>query len=208
MSTWLDPRDDAAWGGVADEPARPDPVAPTLERAHAVTLPYRFSETRTYYETLADLEIDGRAYTSAEVTVVGGVTRDRTLKLHVRGYLWQEAGPAPNAYRFQSQVTREASPTETVPFDTYHTWHRSQRGTVTHDGVVADFVPDEGTEATERDHRAFGDLFEPLRMALAELELVRNPQFASYVLRETDRWEAYGAVFRWHANAFSRREAL
>lgn len=210
MVTWLNPRDSgaAAWGAAEEDPVRPPRIAPTLERAHAASVPYRFSETRTYYGTLADLEIDGETYSSAEVTVVGGVTRTRALKLHVRGYLWRATGGASNAYRFQSQVVRERPPTDSVPFGAYEMWHRNQRGTVDDDEVVVEFDPDEGTESTERREQAFEDLFEPLRIHVAELELVRNPQFAAYVLERTDRWEEYGAVFRWHADAFRRRDAV
>ncbi|ADQ68229.1 hypothetical protein C499_15055 [Halogeometricum borinquense DSM 11551] len=209
MATWLNPRDgDAdAWAGQGDEPSRPPRIPPTLERAHEVSAPYQFSEARTYYGTLTGVEFDGDEYPSTEVKVVGGVTRGRTLKLHVRGFLWRpNYDDGPNAYRFKSQVVREQPPTETIPFDTYQFWQRTQRGTVTNDGVIVEFEPEEGTEQTVRTDQGFDELFEPLRIHIAELELVRNPQLASYVLRETDRWDAYGDVFRWRPSAFNRRE--
>lgn len=205
MTAWIDPHDSrSGWGRDRGE-TLPERIRPTVERAHEAAVPYQYRERRAFDGTLADVTVDGVEYTSAEYVVNGGVTADREVKLHARGLLWRADAPD-RARRFKLQVRRAAPPTDTLPYGEYEVWQRYQFGRVTVDEVEGpSFEPEDGSSRTSRSVAAFGDLLEPVRLHVSELELVRNPPFARYRLQERGRWEAYGAVFRWKADAFGQR---
>jgi len=205
VTAWIDPHDSrSGWGRDREEPV-PERIRPTVERAHEVSVPFQYREHRSFDGTLADVVVDDVDYTSGEYVVNGGVTGDRSLKLHVRGLLWRDDEPG-KGRRFKLQVVREAPPTESVPYGEYDAWQRFQFGRVTvHDIDGPSFEPEADSSRTERSVAAFDDLLEPLKLHVSELELVRNPSFARYRLREREEWEPYGAVFRWKADAFQSR---
>ncbi|MFC3476879.1 hypothetical protein [Halobacterium litoreum] len=206
MVSWIDPHDSKAeaWGGNRDV-SMPEAIESTEERAHRVELPFQYREHRSYERTLDGVEIGGVTYPSGNFVVNGGIAADRTLKLHARGLLWQRDS-GENARRFKMQLVRDPPVTDSVPFGDYRSWERFQLGEVNVDDVTGpSFDPDPSTNETRRDSTPFGDLLEPLKRRVAELELVRNPAFAKYRLEERDEWETYGAVFRWQANAFQQR---
>jgi len=206
MASWIDPHDSKAeaWGGRRDVSV-PETVEPTEERAHRVELPFQYREHRTYEGTLDGVVLGGVTYPSGNFVVNGGVSADRTLKLHVRGLLWQ-ADSAEDARRFKRQLVRDPPVTDTVPFGEYESWERFQLGTVDVDEVSGPtFDADLDTSETRRGPVPFEELLEPLKRRVAALELVRNPAFARYRLEERDEWAAYGAVFRWKKNAFQER---
>jgi hypothetical protein len=205
VTAWIDPHDArSAWDSDREEPV-PERIRPTAERAHGVSTPFQYRERRSFDGTLADVVVDGVDYTSAEYVVNGGVTADGTLKLHVRGLLWRAEDPG-QGRRFKLQLVREAPPTETVPYGEYDVWQRFQFGRVTVDDLEGpSFDPDADSSQTERTVAAFDDLQDPLKLQVSELELVRNPSFARYRLREREDWERYGAVFQWKADAFEQR---
>lgn len=205
MTAWIDPHESRSGWGRDREDSVPERIRSTVERAHEASVPFQYREHRSFDGTLADVVIDGVEYTSAEYVVNGGVADDRTLKLHVRGLLWRAAGSEPGR-RFKLQLVREAPPTETVPYEEYDVWQRFQFGRVTVDDVEGpSFDPEADSSRTERSVVAFDDLLEPVKLHVSELELVRSPSFARYRLREREEWEAYGAVFRWKADAFEPR---
>ncbi|WP_135852215.1 hypothetical protein [Halorussus salinus] len=208
MSAWIDPKEGAAtvWGGRKSSSEKPKPMAGTVARATATTLPFQYSETARYRGTLPDTELDGVRYTSAQVTINGVVQSDRRIKLLARGYLWAADDGASDGRRFKFQLRRPGPPTETTPFGSYVAWHRYQLGTVepTESDEVA-FEPTPDTTRTGRGNASFEEVPRPLRQHVAELELVRNPPFAEYVLRERGLWDDYGAVFRWIPRAFDQR---
>jgi hypothetical protein len=207
VTAWIDPHDSRSSWGRDPEEDLPDRIRPTIERAHEATVPYQYREHRTFDETLSEVVLDGVEYTSGEYVVDGGVTADRKLKLHARGLLWRADDPG-TARRFKLQIVREGPPTETVPYGEYDVWQRYQFGHVTVDDIDGPaFEPQTDSSRTERSVASFDDLLEPVRLHVSELELVRNPSFARYRLDERDEWAAYGAVFRWKADAFEQRVA-
>jgi hypothetical protein len=201
MAIWFDARDKRpeAWTG-EDPPDRlGDEVRSVLERAHRATRPYEFERDRTYGPEFVEAEFDDRDFRHARVYFHGGVESNDRVKLLVKGHLW---GEDEIHLRFRSQYRRESTPTETVPFDEYLVWSRFCRGTVRHDGDGnIDFEPEaEGVEE-ETEHRPWSELKSPVQLFLAELELVRNPPFARYVLRERDQWANVRDALRWNPDA-------
>ncbi|WP_128477346.1 hypothetical protein [Halorussus pelagicus] len=208
MGTWIDPKEDAAslWGGRKSSSEQLEPMAGTVARAIETTLPFQYSETAQYRGTLPDTELDGVQYTSAQVTINGIIQSDRHIKLLSRGYLWTADDGASYGRRFKFQLRRPGPPSETTPFGSYVAWNRYQTGTVeTTESEDVAFEPTPDTTRTERGNASFEEVPRPLRQHVAELELVRNPAFAEYVLRERDQWDDYGGVFRWIPTAFDQR---
>ena len=107
--------------------------------------------------------------------------------------------------RFKSPFSREAPPTETVPFETYERWLRFQHGEVTgveDDDAYIQFEPTDGAIEDGRERREWTALRWAVRLRLAELELIRNAPFARYRLRERGEWDAVCGTLRWKPTAF------
>lgn len=134
--------------------------------------------------------------------------------------------------RFKSLSSREAPPTETVPFETYERWLRFQHGTVTgfDDGdAYIHFEPTDRAAEDGRERREWTALRWAVRLRLAELELVvlivvsqdrwvavtfRRPtgeqlQLSVSETRRSpaigsgsDEWEAVRGTLRWKPTAF------
>jgi len=210
MKVWVDPKETAAgaWGGVDDDSTAPapSPTVPVMERAVAARPPIQYTDGA--YLAPAAEGADGTDRDSyARVQFNCAVNRAGTIKLTGRGYRW---GGEESAVRFKSLFTREADPTETVPFDTYERWLRLQRGEVTgfEDGdEYIHFEPTEGAIEEGRKQRAWAELRWAVRLRLAELELVRNAPFARYRLQERDEWETIRGTLRWKPTAFGDAEA-
>lgn len=177
-----------------------EPIDETVERALEVSLPFQYSQQTTYRDTLPSVGLE-REYTSAEVILDGGVTRRRQLKLHARGYLWNdEFDHDGNGQRFKVQLRRPAPPVDVEPFESYQYWYRYQPGVVRLDRSLEFEPADEAT--TERGDLEFSDVPPPLKHHVAKLEIVRYPPFAAHILRERGLWEEYGKPLRWDPEAF------
>ncbi|MFB6123593.1 MAG: hypothetical protein ABEJ78_09050 [Haloferacaceae archaeon] len=202
MSIWFDARDQRAeaWGGADPPDRRGDDVRGVLERAHRTALPYEFERDRTYGPDVVTEEFDERDYRHARVYVHGGVESNHRLKLLVKGHLW---GADERHLRFRAQFRREAVPTETVPFDEYLVWSRYCEGTVRQDddGGI-DFEPAEDGVEEETEDLPWDEVVTPMQQFVTELELVRNPPLARYVLCERDRWATVRGELRWTPEAF------
>lgn len=208
MSHWIDPKEQSEEGWreatrreeLASEVAIEDiePIEETLERALAVELPYQYSEQVRYSHT--ELELNENVYTSGRAVVRGGVTDRSQIKLMAQGYLWNDNMSRENGERFKIQLRRPGPPDALEPFDDYVVWYRYQPGLVqTHPGLEFDQT---GDTETKRGQLGFEAVPTPLQHHLVKLELVRNPPFARYVLRERDRWKEYVSTFRWDPEAF------
>lgn len=210
MSVWLDPREAAPslWQGKrrGETPDRSvadaESMAPTTERAHRTATPFRYRETVRVGGAL-ESEAGPRDYDRAAIHFDGGVTEAGQVKLVAFGYLWD--GLLPDQ-RFRAQYRREAPPTDTVPFDAYTVWRRYQYGEVTGAPGDVELVPDCPVRTLDSKPVKWTAIPGPIRLRLAELELVRNPPLARYVLRELGVWGAVDGYFRWDPRAFASRE--
>ena len=209
MKVWVDPKETAAgpWTGAADESsASASPASPVVERATRARYPLQYADG-AFLTPSTTAELGGpNPGGYARVQFNCAVDGRGTVKLTARGYQW--GGEEPDR-RFKSLYTREAGPTDTVPFDTYERWRRSQRGVV--DGFeegneYIDFDPSEGTIEEVRERCAWGTLWSAVRLRLAELELVRNTPFARYRLRELEKWAEIRGTLRWKPTAFGDAE--
>ncbi|MFB6280802.1 MAG: hypothetical protein ABEH40_02145 [Haloferacaceae archaeon] len=203
---WIDASesDPARWrGGRGGEPAPPsddaEPMSSTVARAHRAPRPFR---CRTTVRVGGALRPDARNYDRAALHFDGAVTGAGRLKLVAYGYLWEGTDPD---RRFRAQYRREAPPTETVPFREYTVWRRYQYGTVADPRGDVEFVPDGKVRTVAAKPIKWPALPGPVQLRLAELELVRNPHLARYVLRDLDLWEAVDGFFRWDPAAFRPR---
>lgn len=209
MRVWVDPKETAAvaWGGVDDDSiaAAPSPAASVVERAMAARPPIQYTDG-AYLTPMAEGADGPERDDYARIQFNCTVNRAGTVKLTARGYRW---GGEASDMRFKSLFTREADPTDTVPFDTYERWLRLQRGEVTgfEDGdEYIHFEPTAGAIEEDRTRRAWADLRWSIRLRLAELELVRNAPFARYRLQEREEWAAVRGTLRWKPTAFGDAE--
>ncbi|WP_251329134.1 hypothetical protein [Haloplanus pelagicus] len=210
MKVWIDPKETAAgtWG-TSEVPSDTSgsPAVPVIERAVGTRYPIQYADGAFLTPKTAE---------GTDVPGPGGYARLQfncavdgagTIKLTARGYRW---GDDESAMRFKSLFSREPTPTETIPFESYERWLRSQHGVVK--GFVEgdeyiDFEPAEEEIEEGRDQCAWADLRWAVRLRLAELELVRNPAFARYRLQERDEWEAVRGTLRWKPTAFGDAES-
>jgi len=203
MKVWIDPKETAAgaWGGGdGDSAVEASPTVPVVERAVSTSPPVQYVDCA--YLTPEEGQND-----YARVQFDCAVDRAGTVKLSARGYRW--GGDEPDL-RFKSLFTREADPTDTVPFGTYERWRRFQRGEVDdfEDGdEYIHFEPTDGAVENGRERREWERLRRAVRLRLAELELVRNAPFARYRLREREEWAAVRDTLRWKPTAFGDAEA-
>jgi len=209
MKVWVDPKETTAeaWvGAAADDSSEPtSPAASVVERATRTRYPIQYTDGA--FLTPAAAESGGlNAGGYARVQFNCAVDGRGTIKLTARGYQWGGDGPD---RRFKALYTREADPTDTIPFGTYERWRRSQHGTV--DGFeggdeYVDFDPSEGTIEETREECPWETLWDAVRLRLVELELVRNTPFARYRLREHEKWAEIGGTLRWKPTAFGDAE--
>jgi hypothetical protein len=209
MKVWVDPKETAAgaWGGVDDDSAAAAaaPSAPVIERAVSTRAPVQYTDG-AYLTPTAERAEGGERSEYARVQFNCAVDRTGLVKLTARGYRW---GGEESDRRFKSLFTREADPTDTVPFDTYEQWLRFQRGDVTGFEEGDEYIHFESTEgAVEegRRRREWESLRWAVRIRLAELELVRNAPFARYRLQERGEWTAVRDTLRWKPTAFGDAE--
>ncbi|WP_390241489.1 hypothetical protein [Halobaculum halobium] len=174
------------------------------QRAVSTAAPYRRRGRRSQSgESLAS-QFRSREYEHARTEYDATLAADGEIRLLVKGHLW---GRDERDQRYRVQHRRPPDPTDSVPFDEYETWARFQFGRV-EDRTAADddalvFRP--ATPPTDETRTLqWGDLFPLHRRLLAELELVRNPAFAEYRLRETDEWQEIRDDLKWDLDAFAR----
>jgi hypothetical protein len=207
MRVWVDPKETAAnaWGVPDEDDASRAPVATVFERALSTRYPIQYTDGA--FLTPMAAGPDGRAVEGyARIQFNCAVDSTGTIKLTARGYRW--GGGEPDM-RFKSLFSREAEPTETIPFDEYEQWLRFQHGEVANfeDGdAYIDFEPTDGTVEEGRERRAWAGLRWAVRLRLSELELVRNAPFARYRLQEREEWEAVRGTLRWKPTAFGGAE--
>lgn len=67
------------------------------------------------------------------------------------------------------------------------------------------FVPESEVRTVESKPVKWPAVPGPIQLRLAELELVRNPPLARYVLRDLGLWEAVDGSFRWDPASFRPR---
>ncbi|MUV89147.1 hypothetical protein GJ629_03890 [Halapricum sp. CBA1109] len=173
-------------------------VRTVVERAHATRLPYQYEyETVSSGPRVAD-EFGTREYTNARVRFNCGVEGNGRVKLLTQGHFW---GGPDRHQRFKAQYRRAPPPTETVPFDGYETWVNYRYGVVERDGDSIEFVPSEDGGEEVRPIE-WAEMFAPVQRRLVELELVRNPPLARYVLEDIGEWEAFASALRYDVDAF------
>lgn len=205
MKVWVDPKETVGdqWGAPPEEQSdaeAPTPATPVMERAVTTRPPVQYRDGAFVTPTTDDRPVSTDGYARLEFDCA--VTGPGRIKLTARGYHW---GSREGDRRFKSLYTRAADPTDTVPFDTYERWMRLQRGDVVgfdEGDEYIDFRPDEGAVEESRTRRDWESLWWSIRLRLAELELVRNPAFARYVLRERGEWETVRDTLRWKPTAF------
>lgn len=203
MARWVDPdeTDPATWRGQAvGDPARGgQDCLSVVERARRTPLPYQYEEDVHHTEGVA-AQFQTRAYTDARVIYNSGIDVQRRIKLLTRGILW---GGSETNQRFKAQYRRAGPPTDSVPFEEYTVWSRFQYGAIQQvdDGVT--FVPDDSEAEEQMRTLGWAELYEPVRRRLVELELVRNPAFARYRLRELDEWDEFRTQLRYDTSAFA-----
>jgi hypothetical protein len=204
MGNYVDPdeTDPSKWRGSAgDRGTGGDDLRSVVERALATTEPYRRREAKLYGPEVVREEFDTRDYHHAKVYFDCGVTADGGVKLLTRGYLW---GDDERHQRYKSQYRREPDPTDEPPFGAYTVWNQYQFGTASRDGDgTLQFEPDPDESGEYLRSVDWDALYTPVRVRLAELELVRNPAFARYRLEELGGWEDYGASLRYDPDAFA-----
>lgn len=201
---WIDPHDanPEAWGGKQHRPP-PEPIPPTLERARDAGPRLSYQDAVVLGpEELGD-EFPNANYRHAYFQFDLDLRFDTTIRLLSRGYVWD--GDEPDQ-RFRVLYRRPKSPTRTVPFGDYAVWTRYEYGRV--EDINRDEVVFEGSgDATDvKRITQWHDLQEPVRIALAELELARNPSFAKYRLEELDAWADIDTAIRWRPHAFGERD--
>ncbi|MFB6196561.1 MAG: hypothetical protein ABEI80_10350 [Haloplanus sp.] len=205
MKVWVDPKETSGdrWGVLSDErraSGAPTPATPAIDRAVAATPPIQYADGAFVTPTVDEHPAVADGYARVEFNCA--VTRPGRLKLVIRGYHWDGDGAG---RRFKSLLSREAPPTDTLPFDTYDRWLRDQRGEVVgyeEGDEYIDFRPDGDSTKERRDQRDWETLWRSVRLRLVELELVRNAPFARYLLRERGRWDEFRGVLRWKPTAF------
>lgn len=201
---WIDPHDadPEEWSGSSDRPA-PEPIGSTIERAHRAGKQLSYEDAVVLGpDELAD-EFPKAGYRHAYFQFDLDLRFDTTIRLLSRGYVWD--GDVPDQ-RFRVLYRRPNSPTRTVPFGEYAVWTRFQYGEVAE--AHQDHVHFHGRGDPEDEKRIVNwvDLQEPVRIALAELELARNPPFAKYRLEELDAWTDIDTAIRWRPHAFGERD--
>lgn len=198
---WIDPHetDAAAWTGGSE--GRERELRTVCERAIQTPVPYQRSYHVHLHGAAVSTEFNSRAYDNAHLECTIAVEDSTRVKLLTKGHLW---GDGEEHQRFRAQYRREPDPTDTVPFGEYSTWVRYQFGTVSRgdDGAVHFEIDPRGTHEETR-VLAWENLFEIDQLRLAEGELVRNPPFARYVLRERDDWDAVRDALRYDPDAFA-----
>jgi hypothetical protein len=202
---WIDANetDPARWRGRRERgpPSTddPDPMPSTVARAHRAPRPFRYRST---VRVGGALRPESRDYDRAALHFDGVVTEAGRVKLVAYGYLWDGHDPD---RRFRAQYRRAAPPTETVPFREYTVWRRYQYGTVSATGGEVTFAPNGEIRTVEAKPIKWPAVPGPVQLRLAELELVRNPHLARYVLRDRGLWDAVDGFFRWDPLAFRPR---
>lgn len=199
VATWIDPkeRDGRMWGEEEDARSGED-VRGVVARAHYTAVPYEFEHDGAYGSAVVEDAFEDPDYRHARLLFHGSVQANGRVKLLVKGHLW---GEEERHLRFRSQFRREAPPTGTVPFGTYTVWSRYRYGTVRrNDGLT--FEPDQDGTTEELEEREWSAIRAPVQFRIAELELVRNPSLARYVLRDRGEWEETRDYFRWNPSAF------
>lgn len=205
LGPWNDPREyrQELWSGRTDPIRRGDDIRDVLRRAIETGTPYRRrGETVHSGEGLADL-FETRTYRHARIGYDATLGADGSVKVLLKGNLW---GSEDRDQRFRIQHRREEGPTASIPFDEYDTWVRYQFGDVESDASARNGWPRfQPTQRPIDEDRSlpWADLFPLDRRLLAEVELVRNPAFARYRLRELDDWEDVRDDLKWDLDAFS-----
>lgn len=196
---WVDPTetDPATWGG--SDAATAEPCTSVYERALSTPTPYERTDRLVLQGPSVTAEFRTREYDRVRVDYHLAVETSGRVKLLARGHLW--GGGEPHQ-RFRAQYRRESEPTDTVPFDEYLAWTRFQFGTIHVDEGTLTFEPATEHEETMR-RLDWTELYAPDRLRLAELELVRNPGLARYVLRDRDEWRAVEDALRYNPEAFA-----
>lgn len=194
---WVDPdeTDPEQWAGDETEERSRTSV---YERALKTPRPFEREDKLLLQGPSVAEEFRTRGYERARVDYHFAVESDGRIKLLARGYLW---GSDERHQRFRAQYRREGEPTESVPFDEYLAWMRYQFGTIEiEDGRLSFEADGDRNERTRR--LAWTELFAPDRLRLAELELVRNPALARYVLRDRGDWRDIEDALRYNPEAF------
>ncbi len=185
------------WRKWIDRADRPDPIDGTVARALAVAIPYEYTQVFTYHDPDSEPFFDD-AYTDGRGIVDGRVSSKRQIKLLVEGFLWSETGG--DDQWFKLQLRRPGPPMDIDSFGTYNFWYRHQPGVV-EDARTPEFEP-AGEKCVERGQLEFEEVPLALKHHVVQLELVRNPPLAAYVLKEREQWDEYGEAFRWDPDAF------
>lgn len=194
---YIDPSetDPSAWGGDEGDER---PLRTVYERAHATPVPYERDDLLVRHGDALTEAFRTREYEHARVAYHLAVEADGRVKLLTKGHLW---GGGERHQRFRAQYRRESEPSDTDPFTAYTAWIRFQFGTVGRSDGGLTFQPD--ADATEVSRTLdWDDLFRSDQLRLAELELVRNPPLARYVLRDRGRWDAVRDSLRYSPEAF------
>jgi hypothetical protein len=203
MNRWVDPdeADPARWRGTGphDGLRRGEETVSVFERAHRPPLPYQCEVVIHHNNGVAE-QFRSSEYEHARIVYNSGVDTDRRIKLLARRVLWGGDG---THQRFQAQYRRPPPPTETVPFGGYTVWTRYQYGTIERVDGGLTFTASEANPGETLRELDWGELFDPVRERLAELELVRNPSFGKYRLEELGEWAAYRTRFQYDPGAFA-----
>lgn len=203
MDEWVDPEeaDPSQWRrtGPHDELRRGTETISVVERASRTSLPYQYEIEIHHTDNVAD-QFQSSEYEHARITYNSSIDTEGRIKLLTRGVLW---GGGERHQRFQVQYRRPPPPTEMVPFGTYTAWSRYRYGSIekTDDGVTFTAADEEAGESL-RD-LDWETMFDPVQERIAELELVRNPSFAKYRLKEVDEWETYRTRFQYDPDVFA-----
>ncbi|MBV0900626.1 hypothetical protein [Haloarcula salina] len=203
MVHWVDPdeADPAQWRGKGpfDDLRCGEETVSVLDRANRTPVPYQYEVDIHHTADVAE-QFRSHDYDNARVIYNCGIDEMRRIKLLTRGVFW---GGSETHQRFQAQYRRSPPPTEDAPFDEYTVWSRYHNGTIerTDDGVT--FVEDVSEPEETMRTLDWDELFDPVKERLAELELIRNPEFARYRLIERGEWETYRTRFRYDTDAFA-----
>ncbi|WP_424003065.1 hypothetical protein ACOZ4I_03465 [Haloarcula salina] len=203
MGHWIDPdeADPSQWRGEGpfEDLRRGEETVSVLDRASRTPVPYQYEVDIHHTADVAE-QFRSHDYDNARVIYNCGIDETRRIKLLTRGVFW---GDGETHQRFQAQYRRPPPPTEDVPFGEYAVWSRYHHGTIerTDDGVR--FVEDESGPEESMRTLDWDELFDPVKERLAELELIRNPEFARYRLLERGEWDDFRARFRYDTDAFA-----
>lgn len=196
-------RDPTAWRGqtLQDDVRIGDDIRTVLQRAAETRKPYQYKADEFLHgDHIAEM-FRSREYTHARVVYDCGLEANGRIKLLTRGHFW---GSDDAHQRFQAQYRRPPVPTETIPFDSYEVWMRYRFGTVERsDGGSIRFVADPDRDGESLRSLDWDSLYQPVQRRLAELELVRNPEFARYRLLEHGEWDDVRNLFRYDPTAFA-----